>query len=52
MLFRYYLPSKGESIWKVAKTLGMSIDGIKEQNPDLGALMNGDERIVIYREIG
>ncbi len=47
-----YLPSKGESIWQVAKTLGMSIDGIKEQNPDLGALMNGDERIVIYREIG
>ena len=47
-----YLPDKGESIWQVAKTLGMSIESIKEQNPDLGALMAGDERIVIYRAIG
>lgn len=47
-----YIPAKGESIWQVAKTLGMSIESIKEQNPDLGALMAGDERIVIYREIG
>ncbi|MDE5616852.1 MAG: DUF3794 domain-containing protein [Clostridia bacterium] len=47
-----YLPDKGESIWQVAKTLGMSIESIKEQNPDIGALMAGDERIVIYREIG
>ncbi len=47
-----YLPGRGESIWQVAKTLGMSIESIKEQNPELGALMQGDERIVIYREIG
>ena len=47
-----YLPDKGESIWQVAKTLGMSIESIKEQNPDLDALMSGEERIVIYREIG
>ncbi|MDE5549698.1 MAG: DUF3794 domain-containing protein, partial [Clostridia bacterium] len=47
-----YIPDKGESIWQVAKALGMSIESIKEQNPDLDALMSGDERIVIYREIG
>ncbi|MDE6189244.1 MAG: DUF3794 domain-containing protein [Clostridia bacterium] len=47
-----YIPDKGESIWQVAKTLGASIESVKEQNPELGALMSGDERIVIYREIG
>lgn len=47
-----YLPDKGESIWQVAKTLGMSIETIKAQNPDLGNEMQGEERIVIYREIG
>ena len=46
-----YLPSKGESIWQVAKTLGMSIESIMEQNPTLGDVMQGDERIVIYREV-
>ena len=45
-----YLPSKGESIWQVAKTLGMSIESIMAQNPDLRDVMQGDERIVIYRE--
>lgn len=46
-----YLPSKGESIWQVAKTLGTSIESIMEQNPTLGDVMQGEERIVIYREI-
>lgn len=46
-----YLPSKGESIWQVAKTLGMSIESIMEQNAELGEVMQGDERIVIYREV-
>ncbi len=46
-----YLPSKGESIWQVAKTLGMSIESIMEQNPNLNDVMQGDERIVIYREV-
>lgn len=46
-----YIPSKGESIWQVAKTLGLSIESIMEQNPTLGDVMQGDERIVIYREI-
>ncbi|MDE6472137.1 MAG: DUF3794 domain-containing protein [Clostridia bacterium] len=46
-----YIPSKGESIWQVAKTLGMSIESIMEQNPTLGEVMQGDERIVIYREV-
>lgn len=46
-----YLPDKGETIWQVAKTLGMSIESIKEQNPDIANEMQGDERIVIYREI-
>ena len=47
-----YLPDKGETIWQIAKTLGSSIEKIKEQNPDLTNEMQGDERIVIYREIG
>ncbi|MDE6604585.1 MAG: DUF3794 domain-containing protein [Clostridia bacterium] len=46
-----YLPSKGESIWQVAKTLGMSIESIMAQNPELSDVMQGDERIVIYREV-
>ena len=46
-----YLPSKGESIWQVAKTLGMSIESIMEQNSSLEEIMQGDERIVIYREL-
>lgn len=46
-----YLPSKGESIWQIAKTLGMSIESIMQQNADLGDTMKGDERIVIYREL-
>ncbi len=46
-----YIPSKGESLWQVAKTLGMSIESIKEQNPTLSETMQGDERIVIYREM-
>lgn len=46
-----YLPDKGESIWQVAKTLGMSIESIKDQNPEIANEMTGDERIVIYREI-
>lgn len=46
-----YLPSKGESIWQVAKTLGMSIESIMEQNSNLQDVMQGDERIVIYREL-
>lgn len=47
-----YLPDKGETIWQIAKTLGSSIESIKAQNPDLGSEMQGDERIVVYREIG
>lgn len=47
-----YLPDKGESLWQVAKTLGASIESIKAQNPDVCNEMQGDERIVIYREIG
>ena len=46
-----YIPSKGESIWQVAKTLGMPIESIMDQNPTLGDIMQGDERIVIYREL-
>lgn len=46
-----YIPSKGESIWQVAKTLGMPIESIMEQNPDLSNVMQGNERIVIYREM-
>lgn len=46
-----YIPDKGESIWQVAKTLGMSIESIKAQNENLGDVMQGAERIVIYREL-
>lgn len=47
-----YLPDKGETLWQVAKTLGASIESIREQNPSLANEMSGDERIVVYREIG
>ncbi len=50
-LSAYISQAKGESIWQVAKTLGMSIESIMEQNPNLNDVMQGDERIVIYREV-
>lgn len=46
-----FMPQSGQTLWDVAKCLGVSIDKIKEQNPDISEIMSGQERLLIYREI-
>lgn len=46
-----YLAKKGDTLWSVAKTLGMSEEEIVKTNKELVFPLNGDERILIYREI-
>lgn len=46
-----YLPEKGDTLWSVAKTLGMSEDEVLKTNGELNFPLSGDERIIIYREI-
>lgn len=46
-----YLPEKGDTLWSVAKTLGMSEEEVQKTNSELVFPLNGDERIIIYREI-
>ena len=46
-----YFPSRGDSLWEVSKTLGVSEEDILKVNPDLDFPLSGDERIVVYREI-
>ena len=46
-----YLPEKGDTLWSVAKTLGMSEEEVLKLNSELSFPLGGDERIIIYREI-
>lgn len=46
-----YLPEKGDTLWSVAKTLGMSEEEVQKTNSELSFPLNGNERIIIYREI-
>lgn len=46
-----YMPQKGETMWDLSKNLGVSIDAIKEQNPELKEEMEGNERVIIYRQL-
>lgn len=45
------IPKKGDTLWELSKAFGVSEDEILALNGDLSFPLNGDERIVIYREI-
>lgn len=46
-----YTPKQGESLWDVAKQLAVSDKEIIAQNPGVGDVMTGAERLVVYREL-
>lgn len=46
-----YIPNAGDTLWEISKELGVSSDVILKTNSDLTFPLNGEERIVIYREI-
>lgn len=45
-----YITHKGESLWDIAKMLGMSEKEILKQNPTVEKILQGGEKLVIYRE--
>lgn len=45
-----YIPNAGDELWDVAKELGVSKEDILKTNSDLEFPLNGNERIVVYRE--
>lgn len=46
-----FIPTAGDLLWDVAKSLGVSEEEVLKTNPDLQFPLSGEERIVIYREI-
>ena len=46
-----YIPSDGDSMWDICKTLGVSEEDILKTNKDLQFPLTQGERIIIYREI-
>lgn len=49
---RIYKPQKGESLWDVAKRIGVGMDEISKQNNDIKDVMDGNENILVFKEIG
>ena len=45
-----YIARSGEDVFSLAKRLNQCPDKIKETNKDLQFPLNGDERIVVYRQ--
>ena len=45
-----YSPTEGDDLWEVAKTLKVREDEILRYNPELSFPLNGNERVVIYRQ--
>ena len=45
-----YIPVEGEELWDAAKRLNASPEEISAMNPDLSFPLEGNERIVIYRQ--
>ena len=46
-----YIPKPNDSLWDIAKELGVSEEEILKTNKDLTFPLSGDERIVVYREM-
>ena len=47
--FTVHVVREGESLWKIAKALGVSVEEIRAQNKGLGEVIYPGERIIIYR---
>lgn len=45
-----YIPSEGDTVWEVAKSLGVTEETVTGSNEDLTFPLGEDDRIVIYRE--
>lgn len=46
-----FVPNKGDTLWDVAKSLGVKEEEILKTNKDLIFPLSGEERIVIYNEL-
>ncbi len=46
-----FIPNAGDTLWDVAKALGIKEEEVLKTNSDLQFPLTGEERIVIYREI-
>lgn len=45
------IPNKGDSLWELSKSLGVSENDILKTNPELEFPLTGEERVVVYREL-
>jgi len=48
--FSVHIARGGESLWDVAKALGITPENVLEQNPALTLPLNGGERVMCYRQ--
>lgn len=46
-----YIPNAGDTLWDIAKNLGMKEEDVLKTNSNLQFPLTGEERVVIYREI-
>lgn len=45
-----YIPTRGEELWSLAKRLNQTPEKLIETNPELQFPLEGNERIVVYRQ--
>jgi len=48
--FSVHIARGGESLWDVAKALGITPESVLEQNPNLSLPLSGGERVMCYRQ--
>jgi len=48
--FSVHIAKNGESLWDVAKALGLTPELVLVQNPGLSLPLNGGERVMAYRQ--
>ena len=48
--FSIHMARGGESLWDVAKALGITPESVLEQNPSLSLPLSGGERVMCYRQ--
>ena len=47
-----YVPNKNDTLWDLSKALGVLEEEILKTNPELSFPLSGEERVIVYREIG
>ncbi|MEG1499587.1 MAG: DUF3794 domain-containing protein [Clostridia bacterium] len=45
-----YFAKEGQTPWDIAKDMHESLELVMQQNPDIGEVMNGTEKIVVYHQ--